>query len=72
MTLLQEGPLVVTIASSGWSGYDSGIFACSAGVRVDHAVLLIGYDINEQYWLIKNQWGDNWGENGYIRITMAR
>lgn len=36
-------------------------------MTVDHAVLLVGY--TDSYWLIKNQWGENWGEKGYIRIT---
>jgi hypothetical protein len=32
-------------------------------------VLLVGYNDNERYFRIKNSWGANWGEQGYIRIS---
>jgi len=37
---------------------------------VNHAVLLIGY--TNDNWLVKNQWGEDWGEKGYIRVTRNR
>jgi hypothetical protein len=40
---------------------------CGATDTVDHAALLIGY--NSNYWIVKNSWGDKWGENGYMRIS---
>ncbi len=35
--------------------------------ELNHAVLLVGY--TETQWIIKNQWGEDWGVDGYIYIT---
>merc|ERR1719290_237375 len=53
-----------------FQNYKGGIFAgCSSG-QPNHAVVVVGYGTENgvDYWLIKNSWGTNWGENGYIRI----
>lgn len=40
--------------------------------KVDHSVTLVGwgYDqkLKEEYWLLLNSWGENWGEKGYFKM----
>ena len=31
-----------------------------------HEVLIEGYDINSDIWILKNSWSDKWGDNGYF------
>ena len=43
---------------------------CFSDNKTDHAVLLVGYGTENSmpYWLIKNSWSHNWGDNGFIKI----
>ncbi len=35
---------------------------------VNHAIALVGWDDEERVWILRNSWGENWGEDGYMRI----
>lgn len=50
--------------------YTSGIFNGKCGDELDHSINIIGYgsEDNVDYWLVRNSWGTEWGEDGYIRI----
>ena len=51
--------------------YSSGIYEHKevAGEESGgHAILIVGWDNDQEYWICKNSWGANWGENGYFRI----
>lgn len=66
IALLQKSPLAATVCASAWSYYSSGILSSSA-TCLNHVVLLTGY--TPDYWILKNEWGQDWGEAGYIRVS---
>ena len=43
-----------------------------------HAMLVVGYSFDRPkgvvlgHWIVKNDRGDKWGENGYIRMSLGR
>jgi len=52
--------------------YKSGIITdVSCGTKLDHAVTAVGYGTEGgiEYYLVKNSWTANWGENGYFRVA---
>lgn len=55
--------------------YSSGIITqeflgLSCGENLTHAMLVVGYGSEDglDYWILKNSWGTDWGENGYMRL----
>ena len=70
--IYDNGPVAVAIyVDSAFQAYTGGVFNSNKDGRVNHAVILVGWDDTQGkdgVWLLKNSWGTNWGENGYMRI----
>jgi cathepsin L len=70
--LALQGPMAVSVDAGAWHDYSGGIFdgGNHTNPDLDHLVQLVGYgtDNGNDYWLIRNSWTPNWGENGYIRL----
>lgn len=65
-------PVSVAIEAYGkeFQLYESGIFTGKCGTLIDHGVTAVGYGTENgtDYWIVKNSWGEKWGEAGYVRI----
>lgn len=80
LELVQNGPVGVAFeVYQDFYSYKGGIYHHTGLMDkfnplevTNHAVLAVGYgedpNTKEKYWIIKNSWGDAWGENGYFRI----
>ncbi len=73
---------VAVATNSAFDAYASGIYEDTktdcidpgSGVcyyaPTDHVAALVGWDDNggDGYWILRNSWGSEWGEAGYMRI----
>lgn len=69
-------PVVVAIEADTryFQSYSTGILTeATCGTSLDHAVEIVGYgtDAGIKYWNVRNSWGADWGENGYVRIARS-
>ncbi|XP_069032115.1 cathepsin S, ortholog 1 [Embiotoca jacksoni] len=69
------GPVAVSLNANltSFHLYERGIYnepKCNPKL-ITHAVLVVGYgtDAGQDYWIVKNSWGANWGEKGFIRMA---
>jgi len=69
--LVSQGPAVVAVDGNNWFDYEKGVFdSCDKDAIIGHAVLATGFgqDNGNNYWQIQNSWGQQWGEEGHIRL----
>eukprot|EP00252_Welwitschia_mirabilis_P023993 TRINITY_DN6945_c0_g1_i1.p1 TRINITY_DN6945_c0_g1~~TRINITY_DN6945_c0_g1_i1.p1 ORF type:complete len:366 (+),score=93.59 TRINITY_DN6945_c0_g1_i1:72-1169(+) len=65
-------PVSVAIEAGGsnFQFYHKGIFTGKCGTQLDHGVAIVGYgsEGGKDYWIVRNSWGADWGESGYVRM----
>jgi C1A family cysteine protease len=68
--IMTYGACGVCTDATNWNYYSNGIFDGPADPsQCNHAVVIIGW--GPGYWLIRNSWSSQWGENGYIQVSTS-
>jgi len=76
--LVSTAPLSICLDASNWQDYQNGVMSawgcCWLRIcQLDHCVQLVGYDTTAStpYYIVRNSWGTDWGENGFIRLEIG-
>ena len=75
MEIYARGPVTTGVAGSYLNNYQGGIIAdISLADRIPtHEVSIIGWGTEqksrEKYWIIRNSWGEFWGEMSFARYV---
>ena len=73
---VSQQPLTVAMNAShlGFRAYSRGIFDPEhCDTTANHFALLVGYGTDKyegDYWIVKNSWGEDWGEDGFAKIAI--
>merc|ERR1712176_1300665 len=72
-----RGPVAVTINANPLRDYEGGILDDeTASTSTNHIVSIVGYgndqETGKDFWIIRNSWGEYWGEMGFARIVAGK
>merc|ERR1719410_2353185 len=71
-----RGPVAAGVNANEILEYMGGIINMPyKSKEIDHIVSIVGWgtdeNTNTQYWIVRNSWGEYWGERGFFRIVLG-
>ena len=81
--IMKNGPVVSSMeVYTDFLSYKSGVYSKGEDIPKFsgyHTIKIVGWGVEDgseeepnkgaKYWIIENSWGDDWGQNGYAKIT---
>jgi len=69
-----NGPIACGINANKILEYTGGIMDVPHDLKIiDHIISIVGWGYDDktdkQYWIIRNSWGEYWGERGFMRLV---
>lgn len=74
LSYLSKSPVSAVVNALSWQFYVGGIISqCDNSMTsLNHAVEIVGYYLGENpYYILKNSWGTNFGNDGYIHVAIG-
>jgi len=71
--IFHRGPVACGIASDPLLNYEAGIVTEHSS-DLDHTISVVGWGTDAsvgKYWIVRNSWGEFWGEYGYVRVKFG-
>jgi cathepsin X len=71
--IFNRGPISCGIDAGPLLNYESGVVHHRWSLMQDHVVSVVGWgkDGDTSYWIVRNSWGEFWGEMGYVRVAFG-
>ncbi|KAK0407652.1 hypothetical protein QR680_003513 [Steinernema hermaphroditum] len=72
------GPIACSIGATPKFelNYTSGVYSEKSNLESNHIVSVSGWGIeketNTEYWIVRNSWGEAWGERGWFRVVSSK
>nr|BAK08418.1 putative papain-like cysteine prorease [Plasmodium fieldi] len=78
--VMNKGSVIAYVKADEFMGYDLNgkkVLSLCGGETPDLAVNIVGYGnyingegVKKSYWLLKNSWGNHWGDKGNFKVDM--
>jgi len=74
--IYKSGPIACGVNAVAILNYTGGVLDVpNEDKNIDHVISIVGWGYNEkikkQYWIVRNSWGEYWGELGFFRVVLG-